>query len=109
MTNEEVANHIIGVGNVMLGIISAYSRNDIADYQMAKDVLTVLGEIITRCILKLYHNNTRVVDNSDSMMDTMAPGYMYVESFVMEADDNNAGKPTTATSTPTPTHSETSK
>lgn len=103
VTNEEVANHIIGVGNVMLGIISAYSRNDIADYQMAKDVLTVLGEIITRCILKLYHNNTRVVDNSDSMMDTMAPGYMYVESFVMEADDNNAGKPTTATSTPTVT------
>lgn len=95
--NEEIANHIIGVGNVMLAIASAYTNGEIDNYQMTKDVLAVLGEIMTRCILKLYHNNTRVIDVTDTMMDTMAPGYMYVEYFsesvVMEAD-NNDGKPT---------------
>ena len=102
--NEELANHIINVGNVMLGIISAYKNNEIDDNQITKDILAVLGEILTRCILKLYHNNTIVVDNSDSMVDTMIPGYLYTESFVMEADQepnsgqaqtqNNATKPT---------------
>lgn len=93
--NEDVANHIIGVGNVMLGIINSYRIGEIEDYQMTKDVLVVLGEILTRCVLKLYHNNTVVIDNSDVMPDTMAPGYLYVEyfteSFVMEEDTNNAG------------------
>jgi hypothetical protein len=92
--NEEVANHIINVGNVMLGIISAYKNNEIDDNQITKDILAVLGEILTRCILKLYHNNTLVVDNSDSMPNTMIPGYLYTESFVMEVDDQqpNSGQ-----------------
>ena len=106
-TNEELANHIINVGNVMMGIISAYKNNEIEDNQITKDILAVLGEILTRCILKLYHNNTIVVDNSDSMTDTMIPGYLYTESFVMEDADqqpnsgqaqnqnqNNTAKPT---------------
>ena len=92
--NEEIANHIINVGNVMLGIISAYKNNEIDDNQITKDILAVLGEILTRCILKLYHNNTLVVDNSDSMPNTMIPGYLYTESFVMEVDDQqpNSGQ-----------------
>lgn len=88
-SNEDVANHIIGVGNVMLGLIRAYERNEISEYMLVKDVLAVLGEIMTCCVIKLYHNNTRVVDNTDSMFDTMAPGYMYTESFVLEADNNS--------------------
>lgn len=104
-SNEEIANHIIGVGNVMLAIASAYTNGEIDNYQMTKDVLAVLGEIMTRCILKLYHNNTRVIDASDTMLDTMAPGYMYVEcfteSYVMEAGENNNA--TSATAKPTVT------
>jgi hypothetical protein len=78
----------------MLGIISAYKNNEIDDNQITKDILAVLGEILTRCILKLYHNNTLVVDNSDSMPNTMIPGYLYTESFVMEVDDQqpNSGQ-----------------
>lgn len=103
--NEEVANHIIGVGNVILGVINSYKIGEIEDYQMAKDVLAVLGEIMTRCILKLYHNNTRVIDNSDTMPDAMSPGYMYVEyfteSFVMEDGENNAGNNNKVSNAPT--------
>ena len=101
VSNEEVANHIIAVGNVMLGIISSYCNGDVCNYEMVKDVLAVLGDIVTRCILKLYHNNTRVIDNSDTMMDTMAPGYMYVESFVLEDGENQVNKNNTANAKPT--------
>jgi len=99
VSNEEVANHIIAVGNVMLGIINSYCHGEVCNYEMVKDVLAVLGEIETRCILKLYHNNTRVIDNSDTMMDTMAPGYMYVEYFVQEEETPNTNN--TANAKPT--------
>ena len=107
VSNEEVANHIIAVGNVMLGVINSYCQGEICNYEMVKDVLAVLGEIETRCILKLYHNNTRVIDNSDTMMDTMAPGYMYVEYFVQEEDtsapQNQPNPNNTANAKPTVT------
>lgn len=107
VSNEEVANHIIAVGNVMLGVINSYCQGEICNYEMVKDVLAVLGEIETRCILKLYHNNTRVIDNSDTMMDTMAPGYMYVEYFVQEEEtttqQNQPNPNNTANAKPTVT------
>lgn len=104
VSNEEVANHIIAVGNVMLGVINSYCHGEICNYEMVKDVLAVLGDIVTRCILKLYHNNTRVIDNSDTMMDTMAPGYMYVEFFVQEEET-----PTTQQNQPNPNNTANAK
>lgn len=110
-TNEELANHVISIGNVMLGIIQSYNfDNRVENNQLIKDVLAVFGEILTRTMLKLYHNNTIVVDASDAMPDAMDPGYLYTEAFVMEADgannangNNNPNGGTTGNNTGTPT------
>ena len=91
--NEELANNIIEVANAMHGVIRGY--NDKIDgcaynWEMVRDILAVLGEILTRSMLKLYHNNTIVLSVTDDMPDTGSAGYMYIESFDMflEADDS---------------------
>lgn len=91
--NHDLANHIIKVGNAMKDIINSYKHNELPNWEMVRDVLAVLGEILTRSMLKLYHNNTRTLVCTDAIEDTMVPGYMYMETFVMEADDT----PTTST------------
>ena len=87
-SNEELAANIKRVSNVMGGIINAYSDYRIENHELVRDILCVLGEILTRNILKLFHNNTRIIPYDDSMTNTMIPGYLYSESFVMEAEDN---------------------
>lgn len=86
-SNEELAVNIKRVSNVIDGIIDAYSNNMIENHELVRDVLSVLGEILTRNMLKLFHNNSRVISYDDNMNNTMIPGYLYSESFVMEADD----------------------
>jgi hypothetical protein len=92
--NTSLANNIINVGNTMKAIITAYRYNRIENWHLVEDILAVLGEIFTRNMLKLYHNNTRCIAASMNMEDTMTPGYMYCESFIMEADNNNNNAPT---------------
>lgn len=97
-SNEELANNILRVYNNMKSIIHHYEMNRVENYQLIKDILCVMGEIMTRNIIQLYNNNNSYVSYSDSMDDTMAPGYLYSESYiVMEADGKNAdgsAKPT---------------
>ena len=90
-TNEELAENIIRVSGAIRGIISDYrTSGPIENYAMVKDILALLGEILTRDILHLYYNNTRVIVYSDDMPDAMAPGFV-MEAFVMEADENAEG------------------
>lgn len=98
-TNKDLSLNIMRIYNIMKSIIKEYPNGNIPNHELVRDVLCVLGEIFTRSILKLYKNNTRVIDCSDNMNDTMIPGYLYTESFVMEAegDDktpNGSPKPT---------------
>ena len=99
-TNEELAENIIRVSGAIRGIISDYrTGGPIDNYVMVKDILALLGEILTRDILHLYYNNTRVIVYSDDMPDAMAPGFV-MEAFVMEADENAEGN---KAGTPKPT------
>ena len=70
---------------------------------MVRDILAVLGEIMTRSMIKLYDSQMSIIA-SDNMDDVDAPGYMYTESFkefeiddfdsfVMEASNNKPDKP----------------
>lgn len=96
-SNEEIANNIIRVANAIRSIINDY-RDDkpIENYDITKDVLVVLGEILTRNMLRLYYNNTQVYAITDDMPDAGAPGFV-LEEFVMEADENQGGNKITQT------------
>ena len=91
-TNEEIAENIICVAGAIKGIIHAYNEGTpIENYDLTKDVLTLLGEILTRNMLRLYYNNTQVVSYTDDMFNAAAPGFIeesfMMEGFVMEATD----------------------
>jgi hypothetical protein len=87
--NKTLADNICKVGALMLNIIKIYSQNRLPNWEFVRDVLAVLGEILTRSMLQLYANNTQIISLSDSMEDTNDPGYMYTEAFYLEADENN--------------------
>lgn len=82
--NDEIAENIICIAGAIKGIIQAYrSGAPIENYDLTKDVLVLLGEILTRNILKLYYNNTQVIRITDDMTNAAAPGFIG-ESFIME-------------------------
>lgn len=83
--NNELARNLIRINNVMKRIIEIYSDKQIQNHDYVRDILATLGECFTRSMLKLYYNNTIVINASDDMDDTMTPGMMYQESFIMEA------------------------
>ena len=88
-TNEELANHVVEVANVMQGIIYQYRTSDgsrVCNWEMMRDILAVFGEILTRTMLKLYDNNSIIFTISDSMDDSGVPSYLYNESFVESFD-----------------------
>ena len=90
-TNEELANHIIEIANVMKSIIHEYNTKVdgcVCNYEMMRDILATFGEILTRSMLKLYDNNTRIFTVSDEMDNAAAPSYMYIESFDMYMEAN---------------------
>ena len=92
-SSPECVERILDVSDVMMSIIQSYNGHGYLDnYQLFKDVLALLGEILTRLILKLYANNTQIIRCGDDMDNTGGPGYMYSESFqfFIEADENNA-------------------
>ena len=88
-TNEDLANNIIEVSNVMSDIIRNFRRDRPDDWDTVRDILAVLGEILTRAMLKLYHNNTLICVVSDNMPDAGGPAYLYNEyAYFSEANEN---------------------
>jgi hypothetical protein len=101
--NTELSNSLIRISRVMKAIVERYCGGGLPNWEMCRDILSVFGEIFTRHMLRLYYNNNRYIVNTDQMRDTMVPGYMYAEQFVLEANgftsnnDQNQGKVATKT------------
>ena len=101
--NTELSNSLIRISRVMKAIVERYCGGGLPNWEMCRDILSVFGEIFTRHMLRLYYNNNRYLVNTDQMRDTMVPGYMYAEQFVLEANgftsnnDQNQGKVATKT------------
>lgn len=91
-TNEDLANNILSVGEAMIDIAKIYKECGIENWELVRDILAVMGEIMTKSMIRLYNNHMTVIVAADAMDDTIVPGYMYNEYFVMEADDD-ANKP----------------
>ena len=86
-TNEELANHICTLAALMNTILEHDCGLCNRDY--IRDVVAVLGECFTKCVIRLFNNNATAVIYTDDMPDTMVPGITYCEQFVyMEADNN---------------------
>lgn len=86
-TNEELANHICTLASLMNTILEHDCGLCNRDY--IRDVLAVLGECFTKCVIRLFNNNATAVIYTDDMPDTMVPGITYCEQFVyVEADGN---------------------
>lgn len=83
-TNEELADNILKIAGVMHAVIC--EGWSLENRDLTRDILAVLGDCFTRNVIRLYHNNTVIIVHDDSMEDTMAPGYMYVEQFVFQED-----------------------
>lgn len=98
-TNEDIANNIVRVACLMREIISNYKQECVENYDLTKDILVMLGEILTRNMLRLYYNNTRVYSYGDNMPDAAAPGFICMESFIMEADGDTTTNNTTGGNT----------
>lgn len=102
--NPGLSNNLIRISRIMKEIVNKYCEGCIPDWEMCRDILAVFGEIFTRHMLRLYYNNNHYLLTKDQMCDTMIPGYMYAESFVMEANgftsmNDNVNKAKTATQT----------
>lgn len=99
-TNQDLANNVYEVACAMLDLIDAYSDDPMSTNQapalenreLIRDILAVLGEILTRSMLKLFYNNTQCISASDDMPESGGPGYMYTEGFVLEAENESASK-----------------
>ena len=84
--NAGLSNSLIRISRVMKAIIERYCDGTIPNWEMCRDILSVFGEIFTRHMLRLYYNNNHYMVAKDQMRDTMVPGYMYAEQFVLEAN-----------------------
>ena len=84
--NAGLSNSLIRISRVMKAIVERYCDGSIPNWEMCRDILSVFGEIFTRHMLRLYYNNNHYMVAKDQMRDTMVPGYMYAESFVLEAN-----------------------
>ena len=93
--NNDLADHIQSVGDAMIGIATVYKNCGIENWELVRDILAVLGEIMTKCMIRLYNNHMTVIVAADAMNDTVVPGYMYNEYYVFEdGNTNNVNKPT---------------
>lgn len=85
-TNEELALNIMKVANTI------YQVADKLDYvenpEIVREILALLGEIITRDIIMLVSNNTNVIDYASlNVENTGGPAYLYSESFMEDFDE----------------------
>ena len=101
--NAGLSNSLIRISRVMKAIVERYCEGCISNWEMCRDILAVFGEIFTRHMLRLYYNNNHYIPTTDQMRDTIVPGYMYAESFVLEANgftsNNDQNKAKVATQT----------
>ena len=101
--NAELSNSLIRISRVMKAIVERYCGGGLPNWEMCRDILSVFGEIFTRHMLRLYYNNNRYLVNTDQMRDTIVPGYVYAEQFVLEANgftsNNDQNKAKVATQT----------
>lgn len=99
-TNEDLSVNIMRVYDTMKCLI----MDNRIEYNIGKEILVLLGEIFTRSILKLYHNNTTVISAGTECYCNKC--YFQLESFVLEggtAQSNPAPTPApTANSNPAP-------
>ena len=78
------------IANVMEAIIDVRKNDEWSiPRQLSTEFLALLGDILTRVLMKLYHLNTVVFDFSDTMRDTMIPGILYEESGDVYTEDEN--------------------
>lgn len=84
--NPGLANSLIRISRVMKAIVERYCDGYIPNWEMCRDILSVFGEIFTRHMLRLYYNNNRYLMTKDQMKDTIVPGYMFAESYMLEAN-----------------------
>ena len=98
--NEHLANNVVKVANTMMYLIRDYKHNHDVPWETLRDILAVFAEILTKSTLMLYHNNNDTIVYRDDMNDTMIPGYMYCEQFVMEAEGDATGSDTTPKADP---------
>ena len=80
-TKEELCDHVLKIARIMQSIIEVYGSNGLYNWELVRDILAVLGEIMTRSLIKLYDMHMILVV-SDNMDDVDAPGYMYTEAAV---------------------------
>ena len=85
-TKTELATHVLKIGKIMEGVIMHYSNGELKNWEMTRDILAVLGEIMTRSMIKLYDNHMAIIA-SDNMNNVDVPGYMYTESFEYVMED----------------------
>lgn len=88
--SKKLVANIRKIVKIMESIISSrkYSTEIQMPRQLSTEVLALFGEILTKTLMKLYHLNTVVLDFSDTMDETMIPGYMYEESYVENENGN---------------------
>lgn len=100
-SNEDVANNIVRIACSMRTIMRMYHEKRQENYDLTKDILALLGEILTRNMLKLYNNNTRVYCYDDNMPDAAVPGFLCMEGYVMEDGESvdNSGTTTASANT----------
>jgi len=84
--NQGLANSLIRISRVMKAIVERYCDGSIPNWEMCRDILSVFGEIFTRHMLRLYYNNNRHIIAKDQINDTIVPGYMFAEGYVLEAN-----------------------
>ena len=92
--NAGLSNSLIRISRVMKAIIERYCDGTIPNWEMCRDILSVFGEIFTRHMLRLYYNNNHYMVAKDQMRDTMVPGYMFAEAYILESNgftSNNTG------------------
>lgn len=92
-TNTELANHLLSIGDAIRQLTRTYDAGDCINLEYAKDIIGAFAEIYTRTMLKLYHNNTRIIDfgAGASVPNVGTPSYMYQEAYVMEASEPDLG------------------
>lgn len=84
--NAALSNSLIRISRVMKAIIERYCGGGLPNWEMCRDILSVFGEIFTRHMLRLYYNNNHYMVAKDQMRDTMVPGYMFAEAYILETN-----------------------
>ena len=88
--SKKLVKCALRIADVMEAIIGVRKNDEWSiPRQLSTEFLALLGDILTRVLMKLYHLNTVVFDFSDTMRDTMIPGILYEESGDVYTEDEN--------------------